>query len=33
MAPDLIDNGKVMAIKHLHVFDVTQTQERTQRAA
>ena len=26
------DGGKVTRIKRLHVFDVTQTQERTQRA-
>jgi hypothetical protein len=33
VAPDEVDGGKVTRIKHLHVFDVTQTQERTARAA
>ena len=33
VAPDEIDGGKVTRIKHLHVFDVSQTQERTPRAA
>jgi hypothetical protein len=33
VAPDTIDDGKVTRIKHLHVFDRSQTQERTQRAA
>jgi hypothetical protein len=33
VAPDAIDDGKVTAIRHMHVFDVSQTQERTQRAA
>jgi hypothetical protein len=32
-ARDEIDGGKVTSIKHQHVFDVTQTQERTARAA
>jgi hypothetical protein len=29
----VVDDGEVTAIRHMHVFDVTQTQERTQRAA
>jgi hypothetical protein len=34
VAPDIIDDaGKVRSIKPVFVFDVTQTQERTQRAA
>ena len=33
VAPGEIDGGKVTRIRHMHVFDVTQTQERTQRAA
>jgi len=33
VAPDHIDDSKVRSIKHLHVFDVTQTQVRTQRIA
>jgi hypothetical protein len=33
VAPDEIDGGKVTRIQHMHVFDVTQTQERTPRAA
>ena len=33
VAPDEIDDGKVRSIKPVYVFDVTQTQERTQRAA
>jgi hypothetical protein len=32
-SPDQIDEGKVVSIKPVHVFDVTQTQERTARAA
>jgi hypothetical protein len=31
--PDQIDDGKVRSIKPVYVFEVTQTQERTQRAA
>jgi hypothetical protein len=34
VAPDTIDDsGKIASIRPVHVFDVTQTQERTQRAA
>jgi hypothetical protein len=33
VAPDTIDDGKVTSIKPVYVFDVTQTQERTARAA
>ena len=34
VAPDTIDNsGKVCSIKAVYVFDVTQTNERTHRAA
>jgi hypothetical protein len=34
VAPDTVDDGgKVRSIKAVHVFDVSQTQERTQRAA
>jgi hypothetical protein len=34
VAPDTVDDGgKIASIKAVHVFDVTQTQERTQRAA
>jgi hypothetical protein len=33
IAPDTLDGETVRSIKHLHVFDVTQTQERTPRAA
>jgi hypothetical protein len=33
VAPDTIDEGKVRSIKPVYVFDVSQTQERTQRAA
>jgi hypothetical protein len=33
VAPDEIDGGKVTHIKHLHVFDLSLTQERTPRAA
>jgi hypothetical protein len=33
VAPDTIEAGTVTAIRHMHVFDVTQTQARTQRAA
>jgi hypothetical protein len=33
VAPDTIDDGNLTSIKHLHVFDVSQTQERTQRAS
>jgi hypothetical protein len=33
VAPDTFDDGKVTRIKQMHVFDVTQTQERAQRAA
>jgi hypothetical protein len=33
VAPDQIDAGKVRSIKPVYVFDVTQTQERTHRAA
>jgi len=33
VAPDAIDDGKVRSIKPVYVFDLTQTQERTQRAA
>jgi hypothetical protein len=28
-----MDNGKITSIKPVYVFDVTQTQERTRRAA
>jgi hypothetical protein len=33
VAPDTLNDDKVTSIKHLHVFDVSQTQERTPRAA
>ena len=33
VAPEAIDEGKVTSVKHIYVFDVTQTQERTHRAA
>jgi hypothetical protein len=33
VAPDEIDGGKITSIKAVYVFDVTQTQERTHRAA
>ena len=33
VAPDTIDDGKVTSIKPVSVFDVTQTQERSGRAA
>jgi hypothetical protein len=33
VAPDTLDNGKITSIKPVYVFDVTQTQERTARAA
>ena len=33
VTPDQIDDGKVRSIKPVYVFDVSQTQERTQRAA
>jgi len=33
VAPDTMDDGKITSIKPVYVFDVTQTQERTQRAA
>ena len=33
VAPAEIDGGKVTSIKYTHVFDISQTQERTQRAA
>ena len=33
VSPDEINGGKVTRIRHMHVFDVTQTQERTARAA
>ena len=33
VAPDEIDGGKVTRIKHQHVYDASQTQERTQLAA
>jgi hypothetical protein len=33
VAPDTMDAGKITSIKAVSVFDVTQTQERTQRAA
>ena len=32
-SPDQIDEGKIASIKPVYVFDVTQTQERTARAA
>ncbi len=33
VAADSVDDGKVTSIRHMHLFDVSQTQERTQRAA
>jgi hypothetical protein len=33
VAPDAMDDGKITSIKPVSVFDVTQTQERTERAA
>ena len=33
VAPDTLDDGKIQSIKAVHVFDVSQTQERTARAA
>jgi hypothetical protein len=33
VAPKTIDDGTVTVIRHMHVFVVTQTQERMQRAA
>jgi len=34
VAPDtLTENGRIASIKPAHVFDVTQTDERTQRVA
>ena len=33
VAPDTLDDGKITSIKPVYVFDVTQTQERTPRAA
>jgi hypothetical protein len=33
VAPDTMDDGKITSIKPVYVFDVTQTQERTPRAA
>jgi hypothetical protein len=33
VTPDTIDDGKFTSIKPVYVFDVTQTQERTPRAA
>ena len=33
VAPDTMDNGKITSIKPASVFDVTQTNERTPRAA
>ena len=33
VAPDTMNGGKITAIKPVYVFDVSQTQERTHRAA
>jgi hypothetical protein len=33
VAPDTLDDGKLTSITPVSVFDVTQTQERTARAA
>ena len=33
VAPDTMDDGKITSIKPVSVFDLTQTQERTPRAA
>jgi hypothetical protein len=33
VAPDTVAEGKITSIKPVYVFDVSQTHERTQRAA